>query len=59
MMEDPQDIIDWIAEEIRDCEWVTGIDFDDCDAKCYVECDNGEKFVISVDYDKGSVSANE
>lgn len=45
------DVIDFIAEELNECEWVSNIDFDDYSAKCYVETDDGKSFIITVDQD--------
>jgi hypothetical protein len=49
---DPQDVLDFIAEELYECEWVSNIDFDDTLSKCDVETEDGKTFVVSVDWDK-------
>ena len=46
---DPQDVLDFIAEELYECEWVSNIDYDDVLPKCYVDTDDGKTFVVSVD----------
>ena len=45
----PHDVIDFIAEELNECDWVSNIDFDDYSSKCYVETDDGKSFIITVD----------
>ena len=49
---DPQDVLDFLVEEMRDCEWIADITFDDYAPICYLESDDGKRFVVSVDWDK-------
>ena len=43
-----QDIVDWIGNELSECEWCSNITFDDVNAVVEVETDEGKKFEISV-----------
>lgn len=44
---DEQDILDFIGNEIGDCEWCTDYTYDDYDPILEIEVD-GKKFEISV-----------
>ena len=45
---DEQDILDFITEELSECEGVSDIDFDDYEAKCQFTLDGEKQFEISV-----------
>lgn len=45
---DPQYVIDWIAEELGDCEWCADFTFDDFEPTLEVETSDGDRFEISV-----------
>ena len=45
---DPQYVIDWIGEEIGDCEWCADYTYDDYDPIIEIETTDGDRFEISV-----------
>ncbi len=45
---DEYDILNFITEELYECPWVLNIDYDDNDAKCYIDLDPVTAFEISV-----------
>ena len=42
-----QDILDWVGNEIKDCEWCTDMTYDDYNAILVIKVD-GKRFEISV-----------
>ena len=42
-----QDILDWVGNEIKDCEWCADMTYDDYNPTLEIEVD-GKKFEISV-----------
>ena len=45
---DEQDVLDFIGGELVSCDWVSNLDYDDVDAKCYIDLKEGTSFEISV-----------
>ena len=45
---DEQDVLDFIGEELVSCDWVSNLDYDDVDAKCYIDLNEGTSFEISI-----------
>lgn len=45
---DPQYVIDWIAEEIGDCEWCSDYTYDDYEPILEIETSDGDRFEIIV-----------
>ena len=42
-----QDILDWVGNEIKECEWCTDMTYDDYNAILVIKVD-GKRFEISV-----------
>ena len=45
---DEQDVLDFIGGELVSCDWVSNLDYDDVDAKCYIDLNEGTSFEISI-----------
>ncbi len=46
--QDENDVLDFITDELNECEWVKWVDFDDYDATCTIGTSSGKAYDISV-----------
>ena len=46
--QDENDVLDFITDELNECEWVKWVDFDDYDATCTIGTSSGKVYDISV-----------
>ena len=46
--QDENDVLDFITDELNECEWVKWLDFDDYDATCTIGTSSGKVYDISV-----------
>ena len=45
---DEDEVLDFMAEELGECEWVKELDFDDYDARLYLTTKGGREFTVTV-----------